>query len=475
MKAIERPPKKERMQLPEIHMREQSPDDRSKNFDEVPFGYNAEEAQQEAVRCLECPKAPCVSGCPVKVEIKEFIDYIIDGDFDKALHKIRETNSLPAICGRVCPQETQCQAFCTLGKGKQKPVSIGRLERFVADYAMKQNKMFIPPKKESSGHKVAIVGAGPAGLTAAGDLSLLGHQVKIFEAFGGPGGVLLYGIPEFRLPKEIINYEVDYLKKLGVEFEFNCLVGKTVTVQELMEEEGYKAVFIGTGAGLPYFMEIPGEDLVGVFSANEFLTRSNMMRAFDFPKYDTPLLRGEKAVVIGGGNVAMDSARTALRLGYKDVRIIYRRSEEEMPARIEEIEHAKEEGIKFELLTLPIRYLGDENGRLKGAECLRMKLGAPDDSGRRRPSPIEGSEFLIEADLAVVAIGGGSNPILVNSTSNLKTDRKGRILADKDTGLTTLEAVYAGGDIVTGSATVIEAMGAGKRSALAIHEYLKSL
>ncbi|OVE73801.1 glutamate synthase (NADPH), homotetrameric [bacterium B13(2017)] len=463
------------MQLPEVSMREQEPNERSQNFDEVPYGYNEEEAQKEAIRCLECPKAPCVFGCPVKVEIKEFIDFIILGDFNEALAKIRETNSLPAICGRVCPQETQCQAFCTLGKGKQKPVAIGRLERFVADWGMKNGKMIVPQKSKPTGHKIAIVGAGPAGLTAAGDLSLLGHQVKIFEAFGGPGGVLLYGIPEFRLPKNIIDYEVEYLKKLGVEFEFNCLVGKTVTIQELMEEEEYKAVFIGTGAGLPYFMEIPGEDLVGVFSANEFLTRSNMMRAFQFPEYDTPLLTGKKAVIVGGGNVAMDSARTALRLGYEDVRIVYRRSEEEMPARSEEIEHAKEEGIKFELLTLPLRYLGDQNGRLKGADCIRMKLGEPDQSGRRRPIPIEGSEFLIEADLAIVAIGGGSNPILVNSTPGLKTDRKGRILADKDSGLTTLEGVYAGGDIVTGSATVIEAMGAGKRAALAIHNYLLNM
>lgn len=468
---MNKPPKKERIHLPLVPMREQEPLVRRQNFDEVPLGYNAEEAIREAFRCLECPGAPCIEGCPVKVDIKSFIQLLSEGKFQEALAKIRETNALPAICGRVCPQETQCQEKCQMGKVKgQKPVAIGRLERFVADHAMNQNQLEIPGKVAPRGKKVGIIGAGPAGLTAAGELALRGYEVTVFEAFSGPGGVLLYGIPEFRLPKRIIGWEVNYLAKLGVRFEYNCLVGKTITIPELFSE-GFEAFFVGTGAGLPHFMGIPGEDFVGVFSANEFLTRSNMMRAFDFPNFDTPLLTGKKAIVIGGGNVAMDSARTALRLGF-EVRIIYRRSWEEMPARHEEIHHAEEEGVLFELLTLPIRYIDDGKGRLKAVECLRMKLGEPDKSGRRSPVPIEGSQFVLELDMAIVAIGSGANPILVRTTPGLEIDKKGHILIDSETGLSSLQGVYAGGDIVTGSATVIEAMGAGKKAAAAIDRYL---
>ncbi|OYT55878.1 MAG: glutamate synthase (NADPH), homotetrameric [Candidatus Hecatellales archaeon ex4484_218] len=454
-----------------VPMPEQSPKERIKNFDEVALGYTVEMAVEEAKRCLQCkPKEGqkiCVDGCPVGVNIPAFIKCIRDRNFDEAIRIIKEKNNLPAICGRVCPYERQCEMFCTLGK-KFEPVAIGRLERFVADWELSKG-VKIPEKPQPNGKKVAVVGSGPAGLTVAADLAKLGYEVTIFEALHKPGGVLVYGIPEFRLPKRIVEAEVEYIKKLGVNIVCDVVVGKTVTVDELLEE--FDAVFIGTGAGLPNWMNIPGENLNGVYSANEFLTRVNLMKAYLFPEYDTPIKIGKKVATIGGGNVAMDCARTALRLGAEESYIVYRRSEKEMPARLEEIERAKEEGVIFKLLTLPIRFIGDEKGWVKQMECVKMKLGEPDSSGRRKPIPIPGSEFLMDVDTVIVAIGQSPNPLIPKTTPDLKTGRKGEILVDEKQK-TSKAKVFAGGDITTGDATVIAAMGAGKRAAQAIHEFL---
>ena len=463
---------KERMKIQRQPMPEQDPRVRARNFDEVPYGYTAELAKKEALRCLNCPKPFCVEGCPVEIDIPAFINLIAGGDFVGAAKKIKEKNALPAICGRVCPQEIQCEQRCVRGK-KGEPVAIGRLERFAADYERSQGEVEIPETAKPTGKKVAIVGSGPAGLTVAGDLVKLGHDVTIFEALHKPGGVLVYGIPEFRLPKDIVASEIDYLKRMGVKIETSFVIGKTSTIDELFEE-GFDAVFLGVGAGLPVFMGIPGENLNGVYSANEYLTRANLMKAYLFPEYDTPIVKGKNVAVIGGGNVAMDSARTALRLGADNVYLVYRRSEKEMPARLEEIHHAKEEGINFQLLTNPKRYIGDDKGWVVGMECLRMELGEPDDSGRRRPVPIEGSEFVLDVDTVVVAIGTRANPLVQSTTPGLELDKRGYIVADEETGKTSREGIFAGGDIVTGSATVILAMGAGRKAARAIHEYLMS-
>jgi glutamate synthase (NADPH/NADH) small chain len=462
--------KEKKEKIPRQPMPEQDPKERSKNFKEVPYGYTPELAQQEAKRCLQCKKPKCIEGCPVGVKIPEFIQLIAEGDFIGAAKKLKEDNSLPAVCGRVCPQEAQCEARCVLGK-KDDPVAVGRLERFAADYERAQGTVELPEIPPPTGKKVAVVGSGPAGLTLAGDLIKFGHQVTIFEALHKPGGVLVYGIPEFRLPKAIVDAEVDYLKRLGVEIKYNYVIGKILTVDELFDM-GYDACFLGVGAGLPVFMNIPGENLCGIYSANEYLTRSNLMKAYLFPEYDTPIALGKNVAVIGGGNVAMDSARTALRLGADNVHIVYRRSKTELPARAEEVHHAEEEGVQFKFLTAPIRYIGNEDGWVVGMECIQMELGEPDDSGRRRPVPIEGSNFTLDVDLAVVAIGTGANPIITGTIPNLELNRWGYIVADEATGKTSREGVYAGGDIVTGAATVILAMGAGRNSSQAIHQYL---
>jgi len=456
---------------PRQEMPRQRPEDRIRNFNEVALGFDEEMAKKEASRCIQCKKPLCVPGCPVNVQIPQFIKMIQEGDYAGAGEKIKETNSLPAVCGRVCPQEEQCEKTCVLGK-KGEPVAIGRLERFAADY---QRKVGLKPpvKAEPVGQKVAIVGSGPAGLTCAGDLAKLGYQVTMFEALHAPGGVLVYGIPEFRLPKQIVAEEVEYVKSLGVELVLNAIVGRTLTVDDLFAD-GYEAVFLGTGAGLPKFMDIPGENLMGVYSANEWLTRTNLMKAYLFPEYDTPIKCGKRVAVIGGGNVAMDSVRCALRLGAEEARIVYRRSEVEMPARLEEVENAKEEGVIFEMLTLPVRILGDEKGWVKGLECVRMDLGEPDASGRRRPVPRKGSEFVMDVDTVVMALGTSPNPICARTTQGLQVHSWGGLIVDEATGLTTREGVYAGGDAVTGSATVILAMGAGKAAAQAIDEYLKA-
>ncbi len=460
---------KPKIQKEAVPIPKQPPEVRRRNFNEVALGYTEEQAVAEANRCLQCKKPQCIQGCPVEVDIPAFIRLIRERKFEEAIKKVKEKNSLPAICGRVCPQENQCQKFCVLGKIGD-PVSIGRLERFVADWELKRG-LEAPEKPAPTGKKVAVIGAGPAGLTAAADLAKLGHKVVIFEALHLPGGVLMYGIPEFRLPKRIVQAEVDYVKKLGVEIRTDCLIGRIHTIPELLKEEGFDAVFIGTGAGLPRFLGLPGENLGGIYSANEFLIRVNLMKSYNFPQYDTPIRVGKKVAVIGGGNVAMDSARSALRLGAEEVYIIYRRSRKEMPARAEEIENAEEEGVIFKLLTNPVRFIGNEQGLLKAMECIRMKLGEPDESGRRRPIPIEGSEFTIEVDTAIIAIGRTPNPIIQRTTEGLEVTRWGTIVADEN-GKTSIEGVYAGGDIVTGEATVISAMGAGKRAAKAIHEYL---
>jgi len=459
--------------IPRQAMPEQKPEDRRRNFDEVPYGYTPELAQIEASRCVFCKKPKCVDGCPVEIDIPAFVRLIKDGDFVGAARKIKEDNALPAICGRVCPQEEQCEIVCVMGI-KHEPVAIGRLERFAADFE-RDNNLVIPQEiPPSSGKKAAIVGCGPAGLTVAGELAKMGHKVTIFEALHQPGGVLMYGIPEFRLPKAIVEAEVDYVKKMGVEIVYNAVIGRYLTVDELLES-GYDSVFLGTGAGLPYFMNIPGENLNGVYSANEYLTRSNLMRAYRFPEYDTPIVESQKVAVLGGGNVAMDAARTALRLGADEVTIVYRRSSKEMPARIEEIHHAEEEGIQMQLLTNPTEMLGDDQGWVRGMRCIRMELGEPDASGRRRPIPIEGSEFEIEVDTVVVSIGNGANPLLSQTTPGLDTNKWGNIIADDKTGVTTKPGVFAGGDIVIGAATVILAMGAGKIAARAMHRYMMGI
>jgi len=462
--------KEKKEKIPRQPMPEQEPKVRARNFEEVPFGYSPEIAMREASRCIQCKNPSCRTGCPVEIDIPAFINRIKEGDFQGAIAKIKEKNALPAVCGRVCPQEVQCENVCILGK-KGEPVAIGRLERFSADWERAQGEVSIPEKEAPTGKRVAVVGSGPSGLTVAGDLILKGHDVTVFEAFQIPGGVLVYGIPEFRLPKAIVAAEVDYMKKLGVKFQGDMVVGATVSIDELFEE-GYDAVYIGVGAGLPVFMRIPGENLIGVYSANEYLTRSNLMKAYLFPEYDTPIIRGKDVVVFGAGNVSMDSARTALRLGADRVRIIYRRSREEMPARIEEIHHAEQEGVEFVLLAAPLNFIGDDDGRLKGVRCQRMELGEPDESGRRRPVPIKGSEFETECDTAVVSIGAGANPLLTKATPDIQLNRRGYIIAEPETGKTTKKGVWAGGDIVTGQATVILAMGAGRMAANSIHNYL---
>ncbi|HUI92532.1 MAG TPA: NADPH-dependent glutamate synthase [Chitinivibrionales bacterium] len=451
-------------------MKEQDPKARVKNFNEVPFGYTEAEAMTEAKRCLQCKKPPCVEGCPVSVKIPEFIKLVAEGKFLEAARKIKETNSLPAICGRVCPQETQCEIKCTLGT-KGSPIAVGNLERFVADYEMAQGTFVMPALKPKNGKKVGVVGSGPAGLTTAGELVKEGFDVTIFEAFHEPGGVLVYGIPEFRLPKEIVRKEISYLEKMGVKLERNFIVGRTATIDGLMNEEGFSAIFIGSGAGLPSFMHIPGENSIGVYAANEYLTRNNLMRAYK-DDADTPIIRGRHVVTVGGGNVAMDAARTALRLGAETSTIVYRRTETEMPARAAEIHHAKEEGIIFQLLTNPVAVLADEQGFVKGMRCLRMELGVPDESGRRRPMPVRGSEFDIACDVAVIAIGNSPNPLIPETAPDIKRSKWGGIEANEADGRTSKKFVYAGGDIVTGAATVILAMGAGKAAARSIAEDL---
>lgn len=450
-------------------MPEQDPKSRIQNFNEVPYGYSEETAIAEAKRCIQCKNRPCVKGCPVEIDIPEFIKELAKADIDKAVEVLKSKTSLPAVCGRVCPYESQCESQCTLLKLGE-PVAIGRLERFLADYERKKG-IKTPEKAKSTGKKIAVVGAGPAGLTCAGDLAKMGHDVTIYEALHAPGGVLMYGIPEFRLPKSIVHAEVDYIKKLGVKIYYDVIVGKTISVEELLKD--FDSIFIGTGAGLPNWLNIAGESLDGVYSANEFLTRVNMMKAYDFPHHCTPCIVGEKAATFGAGNVAMDCARTALRMGAKKSYIIYRRSEKEMPARIEEIHHAKEEGVMFKLLTNPVEFIGDEQGRLKAVKCLQMKLGEPDKSGRRRPVPIPGSEFIIDIDTAMVAIGQSPNPLISQSFKNLETEKWGNLKVDEN-GQTSIPGIFAGGDIATGAATVILAMGAGKRAARAIDEYVKT-
>jgi len=465
-------PLRERMKIARHAMPEQPSEERKANFSEVNLGYSEELARQEALRCLDCEKKTCMTHCPVGVKVGEFVRLIAAGDFAGAATKIREDNGLPGITGRVCPQEDHCEGFCVLKK-KGESLGIGYLERFVADYEQKMGLRHLS-KAAPTGRKVAIVGSGPAGLSAANDLIQKGHQVRVFEALHELGGVLVYGIPEFRLPKHIIREQIDYLRGMGVEFETDVVVGKTISIDELMEEEGYDAVFVATGAGLPQFMKIPGEHLMGVYSANEFLTRINLMRAYEFPRYDQPIfdLRGKDAAVIGGGNTALDSIRSALRLGARKAYVIYRRSEAEMPARAEEVKHAKQEGIEFQMLTAPVEFLPDNKGWLRAMRCVRMELGQPDASGRRRPVPIPGSEFELPVAVAVLAIGTSANPIIQSTTPGLATDKRGYIAADEQSQRTSRKGVFAGGDIVTGSATVILAMGAGRRAAKSIHEYL---
>ena len=456
--------------LVKVPVSEQDPKVRATNFEEVCLGYNKEEAMEEAARCLNCKNAQCIKGCPVSIQIPDFIAAVKDGDIEKAYEVISESSALPAVCGRVCPQESQCEGKCIRGI-KGEAVSIGKLERFTADWA-RENGIKPQGASAKNGHKVAVIGSGPAGLTCAGDLAKLGYDVTIFEALHEAGGVLVYGIPEFRLPKsKVVAAEVENVKSLGVKIETNVIIGRSVTIDELMEKEGFEAVFIGSGAGLPRFMGIPGEQAKGVFSANEFLTRNNLMKAFK-EGYDTPIARGKKVVVVGGGNVAMDAARTALRLG-AEVHIVYRRSEAELPARVEEVHHAKEEGVIFDLLQNPTEILVDENGCVKGVRVIKMELGEPDESGRRRPVEIPGSEYEIEADTVIMSLGTSPNPLISSTTRGLDVNKRGCIICEDD-GATSKEAVYAGGDAVTGAATVILAMGAGKAAAKGIHEYFQN-
>jgi glutamate synthase (NADPH/NADH) small chain len=449
----------------------QDPHERIKNFNEVALGYAEDMAKREASRCIQCKKPLCVPGCPVNVAIPEFIRLVKDGDFLGGARVIKNTNSLPAVCGRVCPQEEQCEKTCILAR-RGEPVAIGRLERFCADYERERTEIK-PEVASRNGHKVAVVGSGPAGLTCAGDLAKLGYQVTIFEALHAPGGVLIYGIPEFRLPKEVVRQEVEYVRKLGVEIRLDVIAGRTLTIDEFFAD-GYEAVFLGTGAGLPKFMEIPGENFNGVYSANEWLTRTNLMKAYKFPEFDTPIVCGRRVAVVGGGNVAMDAVRCALRLGAEKAYIIYRRGEAEMPARLEELHNAKEEAVDFRLLTNPVKVLGNDKGWVSGIECIRMELGEPDQSGRRRPIEVKDSNFVIEVDTVVMALGTSPNPVISQVTPGLKTHRWGGLVADEETGQTTREGVWAGGDAVTGSATVILAMGAGKKAAVAMDAYIRS-
>ena len=453
-----------------VAVTEQDPVERAKNFKEVCLGYDNERAVKEASRCLHCKNPKCVEGCPVSINIPEFISHIKENDIEGAAKEIAKYSSLPAVCGRVCPQESQCEGKCVLGI-KGEPIAIGKLEKYAADWA-RENNVDVSFKEESNNIKVAIIGSGPAGLTCAGDLAKKGYDVTIFEALHEPGGVLVYGIPEFRLPKEeVVKAEIDNIKKLGVKIETNVIVGRTITIDEILNDEGFKAVFIGSGAGLPKFMGIPGENANGVFSANEFLTRVNLMKAFK-EDYDTPVKVGKRVAIVGGGNVAMDAARTALRLGAES-HIVYRRSESELPARQEEVHHAKEEGVVLDILTNPVEILSDENGWVKGIKCVKMELGEADDSGRRRPVPVEGSEFVMDVDTVIMSLGTSPNPLISSTTDGLETNKWKCLIADEETGLTTKEGVYAGGDAVTGAATVILAMGAGKKAAKAIDEYLQ--
>jgi glutamate synthase (NADPH/NADH) small chain len=458
--------------IPRQPMPEQAPEDRVRNFDEVPYGFTEELAVLEAMRCILCKNPKCVAACPVNIDIPGFVALLQEGKFLDAARKIKQDNALPAVCGRVCPQEEQCEGSCVIGL-KHEPVAIGRLERFAADYERHLGAVTIPELPPKTGKRVAVVGAGPAGLTVAGDLILKGHAVTVFEALQEPGGVLMYGIPEFRLPKEIVRAEVDYLKRLGVQFVMDYVVGRNASIRELLDDEGYDSVFIGTGAGLPSFMEMPGENLIGVYSANEYLTRANLMKAYLFPEYDTPPIRRRQIAVIGGGNVAMDAARTALRLG-GDVTVVYRRAREQMPGRAEEVHHAEQEGVQLRLLTNPIRVLGDKHHRVIGMECIQMELGEPDESGRRRPVPIKGSEFVMDLDTVIVAIGNKPNPLVPRTTPELKTTKWGTVVADPQTMQTSIPGVFAGGDIVSGAATVILAMGQGRIAAQAMDRYLRT-
>ncbi len=470
--AIKAMPKHERMKIPRQGMPTQDASLRAHNFSEVALGYHDDAALLEAGRCLQCKRPKCVEGCPVGVDIPAFIDRLREGDLPAAVRSLKGDNNLPAICGRVCPQETQCEAVCVMGK-KYEPVAIGRLERYVADWDLGHPSP-TPELRSPSGRKVAVIGCGPAGLTCAGDLARFGHKVTLFESLHAPGGVLIYGIPEFRLPKHVVHAEVDYVRSLGVEIRLNMVIGKTYSLDELLELEGYDAIFLGTGAGLPMFMHIPGENYNGVYSANEFLTRVNLMKAYLFPEWDTPVKVGQKVAVVGAGNVAMDASRCALRLGAQEVHIVYRRSAEEVPARAEEVHHAEEEGIIFDFLTNPVEIYGNEKGWVRGMRCIRMRLGEPDASGRRRPLPIEGSEFDMDVDMAVMALGTRPNPLVFTDSGGLERTRWGTVVADEDTGKTTKEKVWAGGDIVTGAATVISAMGAGKRAAADIDRFLQT-
>ena len=466
MTEEKKPKKKLKLKPNRMPMPKQIPAERVRNFEEVALGFTRELAMEEASRCIQCKKPLCVEGCPVEIDIPGFIKGIAEGDFKSAIRILKKKNALAAVCGRVCPQEEQCEKLCVMGK-KMEPVAIGR---FAADWEAAEGKVEFPEMAKKTGKKIVVIGAGPAGITVASDLIVLGHEVVIFEALHEPGGVLFYGIPEFRLPKAIVKREVDYVQELGVKLRCDYVVGKTRTIASLMDE--YDAAFIGAGAGLPWFLGLEGENLNGVYSANEYLTRVNLMKGYLFPDFDTPIKRPRKVAVTGGGNVAMDSARTALRLGADEVHIVYRRSRQELPARLEEVENAEEEGVIFDFLTLPVKYVGDDHGWLTGMECLRMELGEPDDSGRRRPVPIKGSEFFLEADASVCAIGNSPNPLIPQTTPELETGRKGNVVADDETGKTSMDRVWAGGDVVTGAATVILAMGAGRKAARSIHEYL---